>query len=128
MDNRKQNVTFLALPQKSNQKKSRQNEATAHKANAGPPFCLASADCLSKFGANFEPPIPRPSEEKNGLAKIAKVFEGRFPAVALASDARAGVGLCDGAACIVWGNRPVENKQFLRSLDLLLLLGQAKSK
>ena len=80
-------LPFLALPQKSNQKKSRQNEATTHKATAGPPFCLPTTSCLSRLGLNFKQPNPRPSEENNGLVKIAIVFEGRFLAMALASDA-----------------------------------------
>ena len=79
-------------------------------------------------GSICSKPVPRPSGEINGLAKIVQVFEGRFLAVALVSDARAGAGLCVGAACIACGNRPVENRQFSRSLDFWLPFHQGKGR
>jgi len=54
-------------------------------------------------------------------------FQRRIPAGAFLSNTEAREGQCRGAACIAWGIRPVENKKFLCSLDLLVLLDQAKS-
>jgi len=54
-------------------------------------------------------------------------FQRRIPARGIVSNTEARAGLCGGAACIAWGIRPVENKKFLCSLDLLVLLNQAKS-
>jgi len=54
-------------------------------------------------------------------------FQRRIPAEGIVSNTEARAGWCGGAACIAWGIRPVENKKFLCSLDLLVLLDQAKS-
>jgi hypothetical protein len=47
------------------------------------------------------------------LIKISVVFEGRLIGGAFESDTEASVGRCDGAACIAWISRPVENRKFL---------------
>jgi len=71
-------LPFLALPQKSNQKKSRQNEASTHWANAGPPFCLANParkefiEGVKKMAAGQL--ISCPSRKRTGLVKITIVF------------------------------------------------------
>jgi len=49
-------------------------------------------DYLGRNQNGRQQPISCPSRKRNGLAKITIVFKGMVSAVALASDARAGVG------------------------------------